>query len=137
MRIYFFLAFIVALSATLGSLFYSEIQAFVPCKLCWFQRILMYPLVLILFFQTMRKQYYLGPAIIFSTLGIFLALYHYLLQNGWIGDVESACSRISCGIKFVNYFGFVTIPFLSLTAFCLITILLIIGKKKPSIGNFS
>ncbi len=136
MRIFFFTAFLVSVFATLGSLYISEIASYIPCKLCWFQRILMYPLTLILFFQTVRKEYKLSPAIIFSTSGLLLSLYHYLLQHELIGDSQAACSTINCGIKYINYLGFITIPFLSLVAFTMITILLFFSKKSNSKRHF-
>jgi disulfide bond formation protein DsbB len=114
----------------MGSLYFSEVLSFIPCKLCWFQRILMYPLVFILFFQTTRKEYNLQPALIFSVLGVLLSAYHYMLQAEWIGNVATACSTISCGIRYINYLGFVTIPLLSFTGFSLVSIFLLLSKKK-------
>ena len=128
-----------SLIATMGSLYFSEILYFQPCKLCWFQRILMYPLVLILFFQTTRKMYQIQPAVIFSITGMLLSAYHYLLQFEWIGDSETSCSTISCGIKYINFLNFITIPFLSFFAFTMITVFLFLSssKKKTNISiNF-
>ena len=128
MRIAIFFSSIFSLAAILGSLYFSESLGFVPCKLCWFQRILMYPLFLIFLFQLIQKHYFLFPGIIFSTLGLLLSGYHYALQNEWLGNQEIACSTISCGIKYVNYYGFITIPLLAFIAFSLIIISLILGK---------
>lgn len=137
MKNFFILAFLVSLIATMGSLYFSEILTFIPCKLCWFQRILMYPLILILFFQIIGKNYQLFPAIIFAILGFFLSGYHYMLQMEWVGNTQTACSTISCGIKYINFFGFITIPFLSFVAFSLIVLLLIMSKKKATRLIFS
>ena len=130
MRIFFFFAFFTSLTATMGSLYFSEVLFYIPCKLCWFQRILMYPLVFILFFQTARKDYKLFPVIIFSFFGFLLSGYHYILQFEWVGNPQTTCSTISCGIKYINFLGFITIPFLSFVAFSLITIFLLLSKSK-------
>ncbi len=128
MKLAIFLSSIFSLAATLGSLYFSEVLGFMPCKLCWFQRILMYPLFLIFLFQLIQKQYCLFPGIIFSTLGWFLSAYHFALQNEWLGNQEISCSTISCGIKYVEYYGFITIPLLAFIAFSLISFSLIFGK---------
>src|SRR5438046_1262732 len=82
------ISFLVALVATLGSLFYSEIAHFEPCKLCWYQRILMYPQSLLLAIAYGKKDKNIGIySIVLSSLGIVIALYHYLLQIGTIGEI--------------------------------------------------
>lgn len=126
------LAFLQAWAATLGSLYFSEIRHFVPCLLCWYQRVLMYPLTIILAVAVIRKDrnvaYYVLPI---SILGFIVALYHYLLQMTPLADVTPvACSAYGpCRQVQALFLGFVTIPFLSLTAFTVITILMIITLK--------
>jgi len=127
-----YIAFAQALAAMLGSLYYSQILHYAPCVLCWYQRILMYPLVLILAVGIMRRDknvpYYVLPL---SIIGIGFALYHYLLQRGIIPDSLAPCSLgVSCTTKYVEYFGFVTIPFLSLLAFVVITACMWISIKQ-------
>lgn len=112
-----------ALMAMFGSLFYSEIMHLAPCILCWYQRILMYPLVVIVAVAILKKDknlpYFVLP---FSIIGSLFALFHYLLQMGIIPDAIAPCTAgISCTDRFIEYFGFITIPFLSLCAFILIT----------------
>lgn len=130
------IAFIQAWLATLGSLFYSQIIGLVPCELCWYQRILMYPLVIILSVALIRKDknvaYYVLPM---SVLGAAIALYQYLLQMTPLGAIEltkcvitTPCSKIDA-----IYFGFITIPFMSLISFLVISItmyLLVKSKKR-------
>ena len=118
----------IALIATLGSLYFSEIMGFIPCKLCWFQRILMYPIFFITISQLAYNHCRIFPSIIFSFSGMVLSSYHYALQQSWIGNQEISCSTISCGIKYINYYEFITIPFLSLVAFFLITFILLLGS---------
>ncbi|WP_102027976.1 disulfide oxidoreductase [Salirhabdus sp. Marseille-P4669] len=122
----------IALVATMGSLFYSEIMHFEPCKLCWFQRILMYPLVIIFGTAYVKKDFSIAlPGYILSMIGAPLALYHYIIQQV---DTLSAdfCGQVSCTAKYVNYFGFITIPFLSFVAFTLIFLVytIVIVKNK-------
>lgn len=121
-------AFIIALIATLGSLFFSEIAKFDPCKLCWYQRILMYPQVLLLGGAYLRKEKNIAfYSMIMSIGGAIIAFYHYLLQIGRIGELLP-CSAVgysvSCSQKFVLLFGYITIPMMALSAFLLIIALL-------------
>ncbi len=123
-------AFIVALVAMIGSLFFSEIAHFVPCKLCWYQRICMYPQVLLLGIATVKndikvKMYALPLAII----GLVIAIYHYALQ---MSPLPLPCTDevASCAAKQAAHFGYITIPLMSLTAFVLIIIFLLLVKNK-------
>lgn len=124
-------SFIVAATATLGSLFYSEIAGFEPCKLCWFQRIFMYPQSILLGMAFWKKdKNIVNYGIVLSGLGALIALYHYLLQLGLVPSID--CSAIgysvSCSQRFVMNFGYITIPMMSLTAFLMIFFFLITYK---------
>lgn len=123
-----YLAWIVATSAMLGSLYFSNILGFPPCVLCWYQRIAMYPLVLILGMGIIRRDknvaYYALPL---SGIGLIISVYHNLLYYQMLPhSVEPCTFGISCTTKFIEWFGFITIPFLSLMAFSLITASLIL-----------
>ena len=125
------LAFVVALLSTAGSLFYSEIAGFEPCKLCWFQRIFMYPQVVLLGLALWKHDKNIRDyAIGLSGIGALIAGYHYLLQFGMAPSV--ACSAvgysISCSKFFAVNFGYITIPMMALTAFVLIIIFLIFSR---------
>lgn len=115
----------VALIATLGSLYFSEIMGYEPCKLCWIQRIFMYPLVLIYGVALIKKNHQLAlSGIIFSGIGMCIAIYHYALQKvPALQDTGGFCGDVPCTLQYVNYFGFITIPFLAGVAFIIITIL--------------
>jgi len=109
----------------LGSLYLSEILKFVPCTLCWYQRILMYPLAIILLVGVLRRDkgvfLYVLP---FSILGIGVSTYHYLLQKIDLFTHSAVCnSGIPCTTTWINLYGFVTIPFLALAAFLAITLM--------------
>jgi disulfide bond formation protein DsbB len=118
-----YLAWLVALAATLGSLYFSEIRLFLPCTLCWYQRILMYPLVLLLGIASWRGDLgvvrYAGPL---AVGGVLVSGYHVLDQKVAGFGLAGACrGAVPCDVAYIDWFGFVTIPVLSLTAFLLVT----------------
>ena len=129
---YVFFAFIVSLIATLGSLFFSEIMHFIPCSLCWYQRIFMYSLVFLfltnlLFPDDKIFKYSISLAV----FGWIISIYHNLLMFGIIPEKLSPCVQgIPCSVDYLNWFGFITIPLLSFFAYTIILILLIILKKE-------
>ncbi len=114
----------MAITATVGSLYFSEVRAFVPCALCWWQRVLMYPLVIVLGVATFRQDrsawtYGLPLAV----LGLATSSYHYLIQKVPAFAPPAVCAAgVPCTLQYVNYFGFVTIPFMAGVAFALITV---------------
>lgn len=119
-------SWLIALIATLGSLFFSDVMGFIPCSLCWYQRIAMYPLVLILGLAAWKNRndvtLYAFPL---SITGWLLALYHLGVQYEIIPESASPCVQgVPCSSMYINWLGFITIPFLSFTAFTLIIILL-------------
>jgi disulfide bond formation protein DsbB len=128
------LAFVVASIATGGSLFFSEIAHFVPCELCWYQRICMYPLSILTLLMAIHDDHraarYLLPL---PVVGAGVSVYHLLIENKVVG--ESATCSISapggCGVKWINEFGYMTIPTLALTAFALLFGLLLIATFAP------
>ncbi|MBO2535190.1 MULTISPECIES: disulfide oxidoreductase [Rummeliibacillus] len=113
---------VVSLIAMMGSLFFSEVQHFEPCKLCWYQRILMYPLVIILAVAYVQKNARIAvTSAIFSCLGTCTALYHYGIQKvPALQESAISCGRVPCTSDYINWLGFITIPLLSLVAFILI-----------------
>lgn len=118
-----FLALVVATTATLGSLFYSEVLKYEPCVLCWYQRILMYSQVPILLLAWSKKDLHVIPySLILSSIGVVIAAYHYFIQ---VTPTESVvCSVVgystSCTQTFSMQFGYITIPMMALSAFLLI-----------------
>lgn len=123
-----YLAWVVALTATLGSLYFSEIREFVPCELCWIQRIFMYPLTIILGIAAFTNEISIRKYVLpLSLIGNGVSLYHYLVQKvPGFADIKPCVQGVPCNIQYINWFGFVTIPFLALTAFTLINIILIV-----------
>jgi disulfide bond formation protein DsbB len=130
----------VAWVAMLGSLYYSEIRGFVPCPLCWYQRILMYPLALITLVGVIRGDRGLAAYVLpFSILGMGLSGYHYLIQLGVFGQSNACAVGVPCNLRYVNVWGFVTIPFQALTAFVLITVAMVVsrGPNESAADPFS
>lgn len=131
METFFMIAWGQALIATLGSLFFSEIMHFIPCKLCWIQRILMYPLVIIYGTAIVKKNAQIAiPGLILAVLGIPIAAYHYMTQKLDVTDTDSFCGVVPCTTEYINYFGFITIPFLSLMAFTIIVTAHLLSLKS-------
>lgn len=122
----------VAFVATLGSLYFSEIRQYEPCELCWYQRILMYPLVIILGMAVIQKNARIAATtLVFSIIGLCFSAYHYSLQKlTFLQDVAPSCGRVPCTGEYINVFGFITIPFLALVAFLLIAISSIVILKS-------
>ncbi|WP_197703146.1 disulfide oxidoreductase [Aneurinibacillus soli] len=118
--------------ALMGSLYFSEIMGFEPCKLCWFQRICMYPLVILLGMAAYRGDDHIVPyARVLSSIGMVLSLFHYLEQKiPGMQDILPCTTGIPCSGQYINWLGFITIPFLALVAFGCITVLLSVGEKK-------
>jgi disulfide bond formation protein DsbB len=129
------LAWVQALLAMMGSLYFSEIRNFPPCVLCWYQRIAMYPLVIILAWVMInRVQAWKALVLPFSAIGMLIAGYHCLLYYKILPEAIAPCTAgVSCTTQFIEYFGFITIPLLSLIAFTLITALVLVAKPKDSV----
>jgi disulfide bond formation protein DsbB len=124
-----YLALAAALAATLGSLYYSEVAGFVPCTLCWYQRILMYPLTLVILVGILKHDPGLADYVLpFSIVGVGVSSYHYLIQAGVVGHSAACTVGVPCDLRWVNYFGFVTIPLLALMAFVIITVAMALTK---------
>lgn len=121
-------AFVVAAAATMGSLYYSTIAGYVPCRLCWFQRIFMYPLPLLLgvaIWQDDDAKPYVVPMCV---IGGLIAVYHYLTQ---FGTFSTSCSTVGpdCAAKLTFHFGYITIPMMALTAFILVPLFLYVEDR--------
>ena len=129
-----YFAWLVSIIATLGSLYFSEIKGFIPCDLCRIQRIFMYPLVVILGIGTFQSDISVKKFVLpLSIVGGLISLFHYLEQKvPGFGGIRPCVSGVPCSAEYINWFGFVTIPFLALTAFTLITISMIYLFLKKS-----
>jgi len=124
------LAALVASVTTLGSLYYSEVAHFVPCSLCWYQRIAMYSSALILIIAAVRRDrhiwWYVGPLAI---VGGAFAVYHTQLQ-AFPAQHSSFCTTLEpCTIRYVWEFGFVSLPFMALSAFAFVVTMMILTRS--------
>ncbi|MGH3049432.1 MAG: disulfide bond formation protein B, partial [Gaiellaceae bacterium] len=124
------IAFLVAAVGTGGSLFFSQVVGFTPCEMCWFQRICMYPLSILLLFLAFhgdnRAARYL---FVFPLVGGCVSVYHLLEQNGVVKQTLQ-CSLSApggCATKWINEFGYITIPTLALTGFVLLIEFLVLS----------
>jgi disulfide bond formation protein DsbB len=120
------LSWLAAVIATLGSLYLSEVLHFIPCTLCWYQRIFMYPLAIILgiaFYRNDKDIYrYTLPL---SIIGMLISGYHILLQKvPYLQQFEMCKTGVPCSKDYLNLLGFITIPMMAFTAFTIITICL-------------
>ncbi|WP_442599002.1 disulfide oxidoreductase [Neobacillus sp. D3-1R] len=128
-----FTAWAASVIAMFGSLYFSEIRQYEPCLLCWYQRILMYPMVGILGIAVIKKDYKISLySMVLSAIGGGISFYHVLLQKvSFFAETAPTCGRVPCTGQYINWFGFVTIPFLALIAFIIIFICsFMIWKKK-------
>jgi disulfide bond formation protein DsbB len=120
-----FLAGFVALACMVGSLYYSEVAHFIPCRFCWYQRIAMYPLVVVLLVGAFTRDFNVRRSgVILAASGAALATYHYSLEQGWIEDTGSCDPTAPCSAPWFWEFGFVTIAYMAFSGFLLILALL-------------
>ncbi len=126
----------LALIATLGSLFFSEVRMYVPCTLCWYQRILMYPLVLLLGIASYRQdREVVRYALPLSSLGVIVSAYHLMEQKiPGFGATVLCRSGVPCSGEYINWFGFLTIPGLALIAFLGISVLLLATARRSRLS---
>ena len=127
---------LISAVATSGSLYFSENLGFTPCKLCWYQRIFMYPQVVLILMAYIKKTNDVFKYIFaLSIIGMFIAGYHYILQTfpnpyAPCGDVGYS---VSCTVDFFKYFGYITIPWMSFSAFVIIfSVSLLMFKNKDT-----
>jgi disulfide bond formation protein DsbB len=125
------LVFLTALGSVLTSLFYSNVVGFPPCELCWIQRLFIYPQVLMAGYllwkpSTKRTQDILRISFIFAVLGSLVSIYHTYIVNG--GESSIACANnaaiVSCTVRYVYEFGYITIPVMALSAGLFMVVLL-------------
>ena len=116
--------FLIAVASTVGSLYYSEVMKYPPCTLCWYQRICIYPLVIIfgaaLLTDDNKHGKYSLPLLL---IGLLLAIYHNLLYFGIVAQELVPCTgSVSCSTRQLELFGFITIPLLALMGLLTMTI---------------
>lgn len=129
-----FAGWLIASASTLGALFFSEVMELPPCLLCWYQRIFMFPLVLLLplgLFPFDRN--IVRYALALAAVGGLISLFHLLLVAGFIPESIKPCTQgVSCTEVQIQWLGFVSIPVLSFVAFSLISALMLAARFRMS-----
>lgn len=125
-------AWSLAAIATAGSLYYSEIADFVPCRLCWFQRIAMYPLVGVLLIAAIRRDVRGGVlySLPFPIVGAAVAAYHIYIEYNPEAETPGCKAGSPCSFKWIDELGYVTMPVLAITAFAAILALLLFALSR-------
>ena len=130
-----YIAWIITLAGTAGSLFFSEVMDFPPCDLCWYQRIFLYPLVAVIAVgiasgDTGWKKY-AWPLVI---VGLVIAAYHNLLYYDFISEGITPCSEgVPCNARQLELFGFITIPLMSLAGFASLALILALYRPEKDL----
>jgi disulfide bond formation protein DsbB len=127
-----YFAWLVAVSSVAGSLFFSDVMMLPPCVLCWYQRITMYPLVLIIgtgiILRDERMKVYALPLAI---VGLAIAIYHNLIYYGFIPESITPCAEgVPCNAVQIEWLGFITIPLMGLAAFAVIALCLLVHRQR-------
>jgi len=125
-------AWVVAATTTAGSLYYSLGAHYLPCELCWYQRICMYPLAIVLAVAAATRdrrvwRYVIGPAVI----GTVIAVYHSQLQ-AYPAQRTFCASSNPCTTRYVWEFGFVSLPLMALSAFVFIIAMVLVARWDPT-----
>jgi len=131
MRPLLLLQFLISASAIFGSLFFSEVLKFPPCNLCWYQRILIYPVALIIlvgvYLQSKDTDKFIAP---FAWIGLLVSIYHNLIYYKIIQVIVPCSETAPCTAQQLNYLGFITIPLLSLIGFVTLTIVNLLSIRS-------
>ncbi|MDQ0191489.1 disulfide bond formation protein B [Alicyclobacillus cycloheptanicus] len=136
-RRFLFGAWVVSLIATATSLYWSDILGWLPCDLCWYERICMYPLVVILGIGVFaRKSDTFRIAITFPIVGLFISAYHYLMQiMPGVARTASCSSAVPCQIPDFVWFGWITPPLLAFLGFLCIGVCLALYRRSAAAAS--
>jgi disulfide bond formation protein DsbB len=122
------MAWLVATVATLGSLYFSEVAKYEPCRLCWFQRITMYPLAVILLVGWLRRDRGLWLYVVpLSVIGAAISTYHYYIE--WNPESDTCSFPIPCTFVWFRRFGFVSLALMALCGFVSVTVLMLLARR--------
>jgi disulfide bond formation protein DsbB len=125
-------AWVTALLATLGSVFFGEVMKLPPCTLCWYQRICLFPLCLLIASGVvLRDKNFVFYTLPLGVVGLAIALYHNLLYYGVVPETLSPCTQgVSCSSRQIEWLGFITIPSMALFAFLAILVCLVAHRRR-------
>jgi len=135
-RVALLLAWLIALVTTLGSLYYSKVQGYPPCELCWYQRIAIYPFSVILGIAAWRRDRAIRVyAIPVLAIGAAVAAYNHWIQAYPPESGSAFCTAdLPCTARYVWQFGFVSLPFMALSACAFMIVLLAVARPTPRVG---
>jgi disulfide bond formation protein DsbB len=128
------IVFVVSSVATGGSLFFSEIAGFIPCELCWYQRICMYPLTIVTLLAAIANDRHVARYLLpLPLVGAGVSIYHLLVENGVVEQAKACLLSApgGCATKWIDEFGYMTIPTLALTGFVLCAEFLVLATTPP------
>ena len=129
-------AWILALVASTSSLYLSEVVGLIPCSLCWYQRIAMYPLVIVLGVGLLRRDFGVWRyGLPLSAIGLIIAIYHVTIQWQPTLDVGTCASGAPCTGRYLAVFGFISIPTMAGTVFLAVTALMLLLRKLESAAD--
>ncbi len=129
-----YIAWFIAMMSVVGSLFFSEVMDLAPCVLCWYQRVVMYPLVLIIGIGIVtRDRGWKKYALALTMVGLAISLYHNLLYYGVIPEEIAPCTEgVPCNAVQIEWLGFITIPLMGLAAFLSLVFCLLLYKPEET-----
>lgn len=122
----------VTVTATAGSLYFSEIAHYVPCTLCWYQRTAMYPLAVVAVTATIRRETPTAYLVTLAAIGVPISAYHWLLERFPNLDTGACSTEMPCTLVWFEELGFVTLPFMALTAFVAVLTICLAPPKEPT-----
>jgi disulfide bond formation protein DsbB len=127
-----YFTFAIAFLSLVISLYFSEVLKWAPCVLCWYQRVFIYPIVFVSVVGIIRKDLSVYTYILpLAVTGALFAFYHNLLTYGLVSEELIPClNGVSCTTEYFSWFGFITIPFLSLISFVLIIVLMCLYRRQ-------
>jgi disulfide bond formation protein DsbB len=117
-------------TATLGSLYFSEVAHFVPCTLCWYQRIAMYPLAVLTALAAVRRDDLSVYVRVIASIGLVISAYHWLLERFPSIDAGVCSTAVPCELVWFEKFGFITLPFMAFTAFAAVLVVTTLPRQE-------
>lgn len=124
--------FIVSFGASALTLFYSDVLGIPPCPLCWWQRVFLYPQVILFALALWRKENVAHYSIALSVLGVGVALYHHALQVFPAGTLPCPAQGVSCAQLILFEMGYITFPLMAVTLFAFLILVMLIGRSAQS-----
>jgi len=135
LRLLLGIGWLVVTVATAGSLYFSDVVGLTPCLLCWYQRIAMYPLVLLLGVAWLVKDAGVWRYVLpMSGLGFLISLYHYVIQWRPALDVVTCDAAAPCTARYLAVFGFMSIPFMAGAGFAFTAVLMLVVREAGADG---